>query len=98
MHSIGEISDKPSRSDFGGEGQSFFQTAAAAVRLLVERRMRRRREFKATIEKYQLLAQEFRNRAQLPNLAGQRQEMLAFALHFERCTMEIRRADQMLLH
>jgi hypothetical protein len=52
----------------------------------------------ATIEKYRLLAEDFRNRAELPNLEAQRKEMLAYATHFERCAMDIRRADAMLLH
>jgi hypothetical protein len=52
----------------------------------------------AMLEKYRLLAEEFRNRAELPNLEAQRKEMLAYATHFERCATDIRRASAMLIH
>ena len=52
----------------------------------------------ASLEKYQLLAQEFRSRAELPNLEAQRRELLAYATHFERCVTEIREANPLLLH
>ena len=54
----------------------------------------------ASLEKYRLLAQEFRSRAELPSLEGQRQEMLAYAIHFEKCAMDIRSVTgtQMMRH
>jgi len=97
MQSIGNVLDRPTRASFR-EGRSFFQAAAAGLRRALNRRASRRRELMATLEKYRLLAEEFRSRAELPNLETQRKEMLAYATHFEQCAIDIRRANVLLLH
>ena len=97
MQPIGNVMSRPSRVFFR-DGRSFFQAAAAAMRFALDWRKSRRRELMASLEKYQLLAQEFRSRAEMPNLSGQRKELLAFATHFERRVVEIREANPLLLH
>ena len=99
MLPIGNVLSPPSRASFR-EGRSFFEAAAAGLRLALHWRTSRRRELMATLEKYRLLAEEFRSRAELPNLEAQRKQMLAYATHFEKCAMNARRANGMgtLLH
>jgi hypothetical protein len=97
MHAIGNVLNRPSRVSFR-DGRSFFQSAAAGLRLVLNWRANRRRELMATLEKYRLLAEEFRSRAELPNLESHRREMLAYATHFERCATDLRRANAMLLY
>jgi hypothetical protein len=97
MHSIGTFLNRPFRVPFRC-GESFFRAAAAGLRLVLDWRANRRRESMATLEKYRLLAEEFRNRAELPNLEAQRNEMLAYATHFERCATDIHRANAVLIH
>ena len=98
MQSIADTLNRLSRVSSFREGRSFFKAAAAAMRLALDWRASRRRELMATIDKYRLLAEEFRSRAELPNLIGQRNELLAYASHFERCATNIRRANPILFH
>lgn len=97
MLSIDNALIRPSRIPLR-EGRSLFQAAAAGLRLALNWRASRRREMMATIEKYRLLAEEFRSRAEQPNLEAQRREMLAYATHFERCATDIMRANAIVFH
>lgn len=94
MQPIGNALTWPSFHD----GRSLFKAVAATLRLTLNARARRRRELMATLEKYRTLAEEFRSRAELPNLGAQRKELLAFATHFEKCMAEIRSANGMAFH
>ena len=97
MLAIGEITDPSSRGPSRGEWP-LFRFVAAGLRFALSWRASRRRELMAMLEKYRLLAEDFRSRAELPSLNGQRSELLAYATHFEKCIADIRRSNPMLFH
>lgn len=97
MQPIGNVQNRPSRASVR-DSWSFFKIATAGLRFALNWRANRRRELMATLEKYRLLAEEFRSRADLPNLEAQRKELLAYASHFEKCVTEIRHTNGMSFH